>query len=113
MSTCTDEAEVQSALSELKQELMGTFGARLVRLVLFGSYARGIVHPESDVDVLVVVSQREPKDGHRAADGAAAVMLRRPDVVLSPLVLSAAELDELRARERLLAREIDRDGIDL
>lgn len=108
-----EATEVEAALADLKQELLRAFGARLERLVLFGSYARGIVHPESDVDVLVLMSPREPKDGHRAADAAATVMLRHPDVVLSPLVLSAAELDELRARERLLARDIDQEGIDL
>lgn len=108
-----DATEVEVALAELKEALTSVLGPRLVRLVLFGSYARGTVHPESDVDVLVLVSPRERQDGHRAADAAAAVMLRRPDVVLSPLVLSVSELDQLRARERLLARDIDQEGIDL
>lgn len=105
--------EVDVALAELKIELANALGPRLVRLILFGSYARGFVHADSDVDVLVLVQPKEREDGHRAADAAVAVMLRHPDVVLSPLVLSVAELDELRVRERRLAREIDQDGIPL
>jgi predicted nucleotidyltransferase len=105
--------EVDAALAELKVELASALGPRLVRLILFGSYARGIVHADSDVDVLVLVEPKERKDGHRAADAAAAVMLRHPDVVVSPLVMGVAELDELRVRERRLAQEIDRDGLPL
>jgi hypothetical protein len=33
------------------------------------------------------------------------------DVLISPLLLSQARFDELRARERLLIAEIDREGI--
>jgi uncharacterized protein len=47
---------VQAALDELKTALRGQFGERLPRVVLFGSYARGTAHTESDVDVSVVVS---------------------------------------------------------
>jgi uncharacterized protein len=104
---------VQASLEELKTALRSQFGERLVRVVLFGSYAQGTAHAESDVDVLVVVSRREPRDRHRAVDAAVDVMLRLPDVVLSPLVMTGAELEELRARERRLARDIDREGIEL
>jgi predicted nucleotidyltransferase len=104
---------VRDALADLKGLLGDAFGERLVRVVLYGSYARGLVHEDSDVDVLVVVSPRAPGDGHRAVDAAVNVMLRRPEVVLSPLVMSSEELDLLRARERRLARDIDREGIAL
>ena len=40
-------------------------------------------------------------------------MLRRPELVLSPLVMTLEELDNLRSRERLLARDIDREGISV
>ena len=105
--------EVDLALREFRQELDRVFGTRLSRLVLFGSYARQRVHEDSDVDVLVLVEPRERRDGHRAADAAVKVMLCHPEVVLSPLVLSPAQLDALRARERRLARDIDREGIVL
>ncbi len=105
--------EHQLALREFGEGARRAFGGRLVRLVLFGSTARGITHEDSDVDVLVLVSPRERGDGHRAVDAAVEVMLRRPDVVLSPLVMTPEELDQLRRSERRLALDIDREGIPL
>lgn len=43
-------------LDELRRELARILGARLDRLVLYGSRARGSAGPDSDVDVLVVVT---------------------------------------------------------
>jgi hypothetical protein len=104
-------ADVSAAVAEFKGAAARAFGERLLRVVLFGSYARGLVHADSDVDLVVMVSPRAPGDGHRAVDAAVEVMLRRPDVVLSPLVMTPEELEALRERERLLARDIDREGI--
>lgn len=47
--------EVKSALTELKQELQRMYGSRLQGVYLYGSYARGDFHEDSDVDVLVVL----------------------------------------------------------
>ena len=46
---------VQAALTEAREALHDLYGARLLRLVLYGSHARGEAHDESDVDVLVVL----------------------------------------------------------
>jgi predicted nucleotidyltransferase len=48
-------ASLQTALPDLKQALRDTYGDRLLRLILFGSQARGQAGPESDVDVAVLV----------------------------------------------------------
>ena len=42
-------------LAELRQQLEAVYGSRLVKLVLFGSQARGDAEPGSDIDVLVVL----------------------------------------------------------
>lgn len=104
-------AHVRAALDEFKAGAQRAFGERFLRVVLFGSYARGLVHADSDVDLLVLITARQPGDGHRAVDAAVQVMLQRPELVLSPLVMTPEELDTLRARERRLARDIDREGV--
>ncbi|QJD80274.1 nucleotidyltransferase domain-containing protein [Spirosoma rhododendri] len=54
--------EQLTALSqELKQALTDLYGPRLDRLVLYGSYARGDYHAESDVDFLVVLRDEPVK----------------------------------------------------
>lgn len=47
---------VQRALEELKQALLDLYGDQLQGLYLYGSYARGTAHKDSDVDVLVVLA---------------------------------------------------------
>lgn len=47
--------EVRAALQAARSELVRRYGARLVRVVLYGSEARGEAHANSDVDVLAVL----------------------------------------------------------
>lgn len=102
----------REALEDLAREVRGRFGARLRQLVLFGSHARGEATEESDVDVLLVVDDLTGAEaraiGHLSGD-----LLTKYDVLVAPLAMSTERMRELRERERLLPREIDREGIPL
>jgi predicted nucleotidyltransferase len=100
----------RAAIAEFSSRARACFGPRLVRLVVFGSQARGEATEDSDVDLLVVVDQLTSADG-RVVDAIVGDILTAMDVLISPLLLSQARFDELRARERLLIAEIDREGI--
>ncbi len=57
-------AEQLTALSaDVKQALTELYGERLDRVILYGSYARGDFHAESDVDYLVVLRDEDVKAG--------------------------------------------------
>jgi len=47
--------QLHNLLADLRKRLEALYGPRLVRLVLFGSQARGDAEPGSDIDVLVVL----------------------------------------------------------
>jgi len=49
-----DPFEIARAVAE---GLRGLYGDRLRRVLLFGSWARGDAHPESDIDLLVVLDR--------------------------------------------------------
>jgi predicted nucleotidyltransferase len=98
------------AVVEFSARVRACFGSRLRHLVLFGSQARGEATEDSDVDLLVVIDNATSVDG-RALDEIVGDILTRREVLLSPLLLGAARFDELRARERRLVAEIDREGI--
>lgn len=55
----TIPAEIQPILSQFKKSVQEMYGDRLVKLLLYGSYARGDYDKESDIDMLVVL-----KDEH-------------------------------------------------
>ncbi|KAM3093531.1 nucleotidyltransferase domain-containing protein [Phormidesmis sp. 146-35] len=50
--------KIQPILVQLRCQLNEMYGDRLIRVVLYGSQARGDALPDSDIDVLVVL--REP-----------------------------------------------------
>lgn len=101
-----------AAVRAFALEARRCLGADLRRLVLYGSRARGDHHAGSDIDVLAVVT---------GAPGVARARLRRlaaelnleHDSDLSILVLGEDEYAALRARERRLIRDIEREAIDL
>lgn len=47
--------QLRTLSAEVKQAITDLYGDRLDRVVLYGSYARGDYHAESDVDYLVVL----------------------------------------------------------
>ena len=97
-------------LGAFRQQLSANFGPRLVSVTLFGSHARGEAGPGSDVDVAVVLDRIDsPAERVLPMELAAEV----EGLTVTPLVLSQSELDFLRAREDLLADNLDREGIAL
>lgn len=86
--------KVQTVLAELRRRLEQLYGDRLVKLVLFGSQARGDAAPDSDIDVLVVLrGPVEPsREIHRASPVTASVSLDH-DVVISCVYVSEERYD--------------------
>ncbi|MBI4639522.1 MAG: nucleotidyltransferase domain-containing protein [Candidatus Tectomicrobia bacterium] len=48
-------AKLKATLTELRCRFEALYGDRLVRMVLYGSQARGDAEPGSDIDILVVL----------------------------------------------------------
>ncbi len=89
------------------------FGPRLAEVRIFGSYARGEAHEESDVDCLVLIEDLSADDSRAVTDLTGDLTWQVGGVVISPLVMSPAAFAAWTARERRTALEIEREGIPL
>lgn len=111
MTSALTSAE-QQALTQFHQLAKAHLGSRLLECRLFGSKARGDDHPESDLDVLVVIAALQYADKYWTITCGADISLEYL-VELSPLVLSPQQFQQLVQRERRLALDIEREGIPL
>ena len=100
------------AIEEFITAVRGILGTELREARLFGSRARGEGTPDSDLDLALVVTPAGRERRRRVHDLAFDTMLRH-GVLLSPLVIEEGVLATLRARERRLALDLDREGIRL
>jgi predicted nucleotidyltransferase len=91
-------------LSELAEQVRQLFGDRLVQLSLFGSRARGEGRDDSDLDVLVKVSELTREDRRAIQDLAFDLGLRR-GLVISPLLADADAWEAASPLGRTIARE--------
>ena len=104
-------SSVREALRQARQELDRLYGDRLVRLVLFGSQARGEATEGSDVDLLVALLGEVDKHAE----------LRRVSRIASHVVYSHQELigfvvfSERRAADPYhpLLMNVEQEGIAL
>jgi len=56
--------DIQPIIAEFTEQAKAHYGNRLAKIILFGSYARGEAHDDSDIDLLVVLNVMELKTRH-------------------------------------------------
>lgn len=101
--------KLQSLLRELRNRFEAIYGARLVRLVLFGSQARGDPEPGSDIDVLVVLEGDVlPGEEIRRTGKITADMSLENNVVVSCAFISA---DRYLREQSPLMINVRREGV--
>ena len=102
----------QAALQIFREGVVSLFADRLADLRLFGSKARSDSNDESDTDVLVLIHRLTAQEKKKVIDLATEIFLKT-DVLLSPLTMTPEEFSKLLRQERMLALDIQREGISL
>jgi antitoxin ChpS len=107
---------VRTALGELDRKLRARFGDRYVRLILFGSRARGDNAPDSDADVAVVLRGRiaDRWSVERQIIAETYPILLETGLYIESWPLEQSELDDPdRSSNPALLRNVLREGIRL
>ena len=97
-------------LRELKESLGSFLGDRLLRMVLFGSMAKGDYNDESDADVAIIIRGLTRELKNKVLDKVAEVELNHL-MPISALIFSEDEFNRLKKRERRIALDIEREGV--
>ena len=105
------DTPLQELLVQLRHALETLYGARLRRLVLFGSHARGEASEASDIDVLVVLNETVNAGAEIARSSAVfADLSLAHEVVIAGVFVSG---DEFERAEGSLVRNVRREGISV
>ncbi len=102
-------AKIQAIVAELHRRLEALYGTRLVKIVLFGSQARGDAEPGSDIDVLVVLNGpvNPGEEISRTGDVVAELCLAHGVVIACVFM----DRDRFLHRQGPLLRNIRREGV--
>lgn len=97
------------ALREAKARLRELYGPRLKGLILYGSFARGRPHRDSDIDLLVLISgDLEAYTEIKAIHQALAAVQARTDACFSVVPYSARTFN---SDTDAFTRNVKRDGV--
>jgi predicted nucleotidyltransferase len=102
----------RETITDFVQGVRGRFDGKVRAVILFGSRARGEADPESDMDVLVVMSSVDAATRKLVRHLAVEVWLEH-GIYVSTRVWSQAHWGRLERLRTLLYQNIRRDGIDL
>lgn len=88
------------------------FGRQLLSAILFGSRARGDAQPDSDMDILLVMTSAGARVRREIRDLAVEVWLEH-GIYISTRVWSRAHQHEIRQKPTLFYHNIVREGVEL
>lgn len=106
MAVVTDLDAVHRDVTRI---MLRHYGDRLAKIVLYGSYARGDFHEESDVDYLVLLD----KENVSSFEEVTTTVADRTDYYLETSIYISAVVmshSQFLASNRIFYREVRRDG---
>ena len=103
--------KLSSILTTLRRQLREIYGDRLVKLLLYGSQARGQATPWSDIDVMVVLKGRvRPSEEITRTGGIVSEVCLNHDAVIQCLFMDE---ERFRSMGSPLLRNISREAIEV
>lgn len=104
-------------MTAFDKKVLGRFKAlledrvRLVKVILFGSRARGDAGPTSDMDVIVILDDlAAEQDFDRVSDCAWEAGFE-DGIVIVPIVFRRSEWEDTPERSSLLAQAVEAEGV--
>jgi predicted nucleotidyltransferase len=108
---CTVQ-QLEDIKSQMISAYRNVYGDSIVRIMLYGSYARGDYDSNSDIDFTAIAygNRRELQDKLKIVWDVSADIGLENDVVISPTVIPADEFEQYKSRLPYY-RNIDQEGL--
>lgn len=100
---------VSETVREFERRLRARFGEDVLSVRMFGSFARGTAHEDSDVDVFVLLADAGYRERRDALDLASDLSLET-GLLISPTIFDRDTYLAHRRQERPLVMAIERDS---
>ena len=104
------QPKVQEAIESYLSQLIAGYGNNVWSVTLYGSQARGEADPDSDIDLFIVVCQDSSALRQALVDLAWQVQFEH-DVVISDIICSLNQLQQLQADRFPYYQNIEKEGI--
>jgi len=108
------ENRIKSVTEEVSKELQRTFGDKVDRIILYGSYARGDFTMDSDVDIIVLLNcgQDEIKEKRKLISRIASRAGLKNDIMVSILARDSRDFRE-NMKSRPFYQNVEREGVEI
>ena len=104
--TQTENEALQTFVQRLRAEL----GREILKIILFGSKARGNSAPDSDVDVLIL-AKSEDRQLQKAISKISSQIDLDYDILLNSLLIADKRWMQMSKERFSLCRNVERDGV--
>jgi uncharacterized protein len=114
MNTLIENAEekLQQVLSAAVTEARQIFKHKLKKIILFGSYSRGDYDNESDIDVMILIDDSNPKKYNELLLDIEVDLSIAFDIVLSFFLENASEYEDAK-RYKPFIKAIEKEGKEI
>lgn len=92
----TNDIKLNSLLPEIEKRIRELFGEKVLKIILFGSYARGDFHGESDVDIFVLVNDGDLRKYRKTRVKIITEFLESHEILLSLRIINATNFNKYK-----------------
>lgn len=106
------EEKIKNITSEVYEELIKLYGAKIERIILYGSYARGDFNLESDVDIMILLNcnQKEIMQKRKEISRIASRIGLKNDIMISLLARNSDDYKN-SMKHQPLYQNIEKEGM--
>lgn len=106
--------ELNLILQTMVQAYQAVYGANVVKIILYGSYARGDYQKESDIDIVAIVQGDREKlqQGLKSVWDVSSDLELEYGTIVSPTVIPFAEYEQYK-NDLPYYRNIEHEGVEV